>query len=161
MSPEAANRIHSKGPYTHEEYNTTEAGLYPGMLLNLNSSGNVEIHSDENGRAEALFAEEDALQGRTVSQVYELDDVTDQVLVQCILPGLGCEIRALIQDEQDVAIGDRLVSAGDGRLKRLGTLDSGDVDVFVIAIAMENCDLTVSDTPAAGTLCRVRVTAGN
>jgi len=158
---EAANRIHSKGPYTHEEYNTTETGIYPGMLLNLNSSGNVEKHSDENGRAEALFAEEDALQGRTVDQVYELDSVTDKVLVSCILPGLGCEVRALIQDEQEISIGDRLVSAGDGRLKALGTLDSGDIDVFVIAVAMEDCDLTGSNTPSTGTLCRVRATAGN
>lgn len=154
--PETAYRIHSKGPYTHEEYVAGEAGIYPGMLLKLMSDNTVDIHDDENGRGEAFFAEEDALQGRTVSQVYTVDNV-----VSCILPGLGCEIRALIQDEQDIAIGDRLVSAGDGRLKALGTLDSGAIDVFVIGVAMETCDLTVSDTPAAGTLCRVRITAGN
>ena len=153
---ETARRIHSKGPYTHEEYDAGEAGIYPGMLLKLVSDGDVEIHDDANGRAEAFFAEEDALRGRTVSQVYTVDNV-----VQCILPGLGCEIRALIVDEIDVAIGDRLVSNGDGRLKKLGDLDSGDIDVFVIAVAMETCDLTVSDTPTAGTLCRVRITGGN
>jgi len=153
---ESANRIHSKGPYTHEEYIAAEAGIYPGMLLKLDSSGYVGIHDDENGRAEALFAEEDALQGNTVSTVYTVAN-----LVSCILPGMGCEIRALIQDEQDISIGDRLVSAGDGTLKALGTLDSEAIDVFVIAVAMEACDLTGSDTPAAGTLCRVRVTAGN
>jgi len=153
---ETAYRIHSKGPYTHEEADAGEAGIYPGMLLKMASDGDVEIHDDENGRSEGIFAEEDALQGRTVSQVYTVDN-----LVSLILPGLGCEIRALIQDEQDISIGDRLVSAGDGTLKALGTLDSEAIDVFVIAVAMENCDLTGSDTPAAGTLCRVRVTAGN
>ena len=153
---ETANRIHSKGPYTHEEYDAGEAGIYPGMLLKLDSDGDVEIHDDENGRAEAIFAEEDALQGRTVSQVYTVDNV-----VSCILPMVGCEIRALIQDEQNISIGDRLVSAGDGRLQALGTLDSEAIDVFVIAVAMENCDLTGSDTPSTGTLCRVRITAGN
>ena len=153
---ESANRIHSKGPYTHEEYVAHEAGIYPGMLLNLNSSDQVEIHTDENGRAEGIFAEEDALQGKTVDQVYTILN-----LVSCILPGLGCEIRALIQDEQDVSIGDKLVSAGDGTLKELLNLDSEAVDVFVIAVAMEACDLTGSDTPAAGTLCRVRIVSGN
>ena len=74
---------------------------------------------------------------------------------------VGCEIRALIQDGQDISIGDRLVSAGDGTLKALGTLDSEAIDVFVIAVAMEDCDLTGSNTPSIGTLCRVRITAGN
>lgn len=153
---ESANRIHSKGPYTHEEYIAAEAGIYPGMLLKMNSSGYVEIHDDENGRSEGIWAEEDALQGKTVSQVYTVSN-----LVSCILPGLGCEIRALIQDEQDISIGDKLVSAGDGTLKALGTLDSEAIDVFVLAVAMEACDLTGSDTPAAGTLCRVRIVSGN
>ena len=153
---ETARRIHSKGPYTHEEYVAGEAGIYPGHLVKLVSSGGIEIHDDENGRAEAMWAEEDALQGNTVETVYTVDN-----LASVILPGLGCEVRALIQDEQDISIGDRLVSAGDGTLKALGTLDSGDIDVFVIAVAMENCDLTGSDTPAKGTLCRVRACAGN
>lgn len=156
MSPEAAQRIHSKGPYSREEYDAGEAGIYPGMLLKLASDDDVEIHDDENGRAEALFAEEDALQGKTVADVYTVDE-----LVTCILPGLGCEIRALIADENNVSIGDRLVSNGDGRLKPLGNLDSGGIDVFVIAVATENCDLTASNTPSTGTLCRVRITAGN
>jgi len=153
---EIAYRIHSKGPYTHEEHDAGEAGIYPGMLLKLASDGDVEIHDDENGRAEALFAEEDAVQGRTVSQVYTVDEV-----VSCILPMVGCEIRALIQDGQDISIGDRLVSAGDGTLKALGTLDSEAIDVFVIGVAVEACDLTGSDTPSTGTLCRIRITAGN
>ena len=153
---EVARRIHSKGPYTHEEHDAGEAGIYPGMLLKLAADGDVEIHDDENGRAEALFAEEDALQGRTVSQVYTVDNV-----VSCILPMVGCEIRALIQDEQDISIGERLVSAGDGRLKSLGNLDSEAVDVFVIGVAVEACDLTGSNTPSTGTLCRIRITAGN
>jgi hypothetical protein len=151
---ETARRIHSKGPFTREEYDAGEAGIYPGMLLKLASDGDVEIHDDENGRAEALFAEEDASQGKTVDDVYIVDNV-----VSCILPQLGCEIRALIQDGQDISIGDRLVSAGDGTLKALGTLDSEAVDVFVIAVAMEACDLSGSNS--SNTLCRVRITAGN
>jgi len=149
-----ANRIHSKGPYTHEEYDAGEAGIYPGMLLKLASDGDVEIHDDENGRAEALFAEEDALQGKTISDVYTVDNV-----VSCILPQLGCEIRALIQAGQDLSIGDRVVSAGDGTLQALGTLDSEAIDIFVIGVMMEAIDLSASD--AVNTLARVRITGGN
>lgn len=150
------NRIHSKGPYTHEEYVGGEAGIYPGMLLELQSDDTVDIHSDENGRAEAIFAEEDALQGKAIGDVYTVANI-----VSCILPMVGCEIRALIQDGQDISIGERLVSAGDGTLKSLGTLDSEAIDVFVIAIAMETCDASDSRSPTIGAFCRVRITAGN
>ncbi len=156
MADYVDNRIHSKGPYTHEEYVAGEAGIYPGMLLELQSDDTVDIHDDENGRAEAIFAEEDALQGNTVETVYTVANV-----VSCILPQVGCEIRALIQDGQDISIGERLVSAGDGTLKALGTLDSEAIDVFVIAVAMEACSADDSRTPTTGALARVRITAGN
>ncbi len=156
MPEYTGNRIHSKGPYTHEEYVAGEAGIYPGMLLKLMSDDTVDIHDDENGRAEAMFAEEDALQGKTVTQVYTVDNICS-----VILPMVGCEIRALIQDGQDISIGERLVSAGDGTLKALGNLDSEAADVFVIAVAMEACNADDSRAPTTGALCRVRITAGN
>ena len=153
---ESANRIHSKGPYIREEAVAAEDGIYPGMLLKLDSNGKFAIHDDAGGRAEALFAEEDALQGKTVDDAYSAGDT-----VTAILPGLGSEVRALIADGNDVSIGDRLVSNGDGRLKPLSNLDSPGADVFVIGVATEACDLTGSNTPATGTLCRIRITAGN
>ena len=79
-----ANRIHSKGPSQHEEYVAGAAGIYPGYLLLLNSANQVVNHNVEGGVAEALFAEEDALQGHTVSTVY-----TSGAVVSCILPGKG------------------------------------------------------------------------
>lgn len=149
-----ANRIHAKGLYTHDERDAGEAGIYPGMLLEVASDSDVEMHSDENGRAEALFAEEDALQGNTVDTVYTVDNP-----VMLILPGLGCEVNALIQDGQDLSIGDRVVSAGDGTLKALSNLDSEGIDVFVIGVMMEAIDLTGSNS--SNTLARIRITAGN
>lgn len=156
MAEYVNNRIHSKGPYTHEEYPAGETGIYPGTLLKLMSDNTVDIHDDENGRAEAMWAEEDALRGRTITHAFAVGNV-----VPCILPLLGCEIRALIQDGQDISVGDRLVSAGDGTLKALGNLDSGAIDVFVIAVAMEACSTDDSRDPTTGALCRVRITAGN
>ena len=150
----AHQRIHGKGPYTHDEADAGEAGIYPGMLLKVASDGDVEIHASAGGRAEALFAEEDALQGKTVDDVYTVDNV-----VSLILPGLGCEVAALIQDGQDLSIGDRVVSAGDGTLKALGDLDSEGIDVFVIGVMMEAIDLTGSNS--SNTLAMIRITAGN
>ena len=148
-----ANRIHSKGPFTHEEYDAGEAGIYPGMLIKLVADGDVEIHDLEGGRCEAIFAEEDALQGKTVDDVYAVDNV-----VSCILPGLGCEIRALIQDDQIIEIGDHLISAGDGTLITLASQGSGGENDYVVAVAMEELDLT--DSAPDDVLCRVRIGIG-
>ena len=144
------NRIHSKGPYTHEEYDAGETGIYPGMLLKLAADGDVEIHDVEGARCEALFAEEDALQGKSIADVYVVDNP-----VMCILPGLGCEVRALIQDGQVIEIGDHLVSAGDGTLIRLADLDSGGENDYVVAVAMEALDL--SGSADDNVLARVRI----
>lgn len=148
-------RIHSKGPYTHEEYVAGEAGIYPGMLLVLQSDDTVDMHAVAGGRGEALFAEEDALQGKTVDDVYTVANI-----VSCIIPGLGCEVRALIADGEDLGVGDPVVSNGDGCLKALADLDSAGVDVFVIGRMMEAIDLSGSPTGTNG-LARVRITAGN
>lgn len=148
-----AKRIHSKGPFTHEEYDAGEAGIYPGMLIMLAADGDVEIHDLEGGRCEAMFAEEDALQGKTVDHVYTVDNV-----VSCILPGLGCEIRALIQDDQIIQIGDHLISAGDGTLITLASQGSGGENDYIIGVAMEAMDLT--DSSPSDVLCRVRIGIG-
>jgi len=140
-----ANRIHSAGTYRHEEHTADVAGIYPGMLLEVDSSNQVLPHSSVGDIAEALFAEEDALQANTVDTVYTIENV-----VSCILPNKGSEVRALIQADQDIAIGDKLVSGGDGTLiERTATTQR------VIAYAMEACDLT--DSGAVNTLARVRV----
>ena len=137
----AANRIHAKHSFVQEEYKAAEADIQPGMLIKLNSSGNVIKHDEENGRAEAMFAQEDVLQGRNVDQLYANDSI-----VTCILPNLGSQVYGRLENDQVVAIGDWLVSRGNGLLKNIGALDSGDVDVFTVAVAMEAKDLTDSST---------------
>ena len=144
-------RIHSKGPFTYEEYEANAEEIYPGMLIQVNSSGKVILHDTLGGKGEAMFAHEDALQGRTVSTIYEADDV-----VGCILPSQGCEVFARIQDAQDISEGDPLMSGGDGTLIAVADLSGAAADE-IIAYAAEDIDATASSTPAAGTLGRVRV----
>jgi len=57
------NRIHRKGTFRHEEMKANEAGIYPGMLLKMDSSGEVGMHDSKGGDLgdEVLIAEEDAL----------------------------------------------------------------------------------------------------
>jgi len=135
-----ANRVHNKGHYRQVEH---EAGgtITPGMLLTLGSADTVTAHATEGGRHEALFAAEDALQGNTLADNYSSGD-----MVTCIMPAKGSVVNALIEDGQDVAIGDELISTGDGKLKVATDIESGETLAQVVGIATEARDLTVSDS---------------
>lgn len=145
-----ANRIHSKGDYRYEERNAGVAGLYPGMLVMVNSDGEVVVHDTEGGRAEKMFAMEDALQGKVVGDVFTLANP-----VPCIIPSQGGEVNVLIRALENISIGDELISAGDGTLIAVGSADSLTTIEEVLAIAMEEIDL--SDSTDENTLARVRV----
>jgi len=149
---EAANRIHAKGPYRHEEAYAAEAGIYPGMLIQLDSDGKVELH-DSQGQAlgdETLIAEEDALQGNTVDTVYTISTICSY-----LIPQKGSVVRALIKAGEDIAIGDELVSNGDGLFIEDTSVGSGVTVTRIYGVAEEACDLTASG--ASNTLCMMRV----
>lgn len=141
-----SNRIHSKGPYRHEEYKANSALIYPGFLLSVDSNGEVIPHATEGGVAEALFAMEDALQGKTVTTIY-----SDDSIVTCILPNKGSEIVAVIEAGQAIGIGDKLMSRGNGKLVEYRDLDSGSPanDEHIVAIAVEAVPVNVADVRAA------------
>ena len=143
-------RIHNKGDYRQEERDATAVAIQPGMLIMLTSTGAVQAHNVEGGRAEAFVAGEDALQGKTVTDNYAVS-----AKVTCLLPAKGSVVNMLIEDGQDIAIGDELISAGNGTLKEGSDLESGETLSKVIFIAEEVCDLTGSDT--SNTLCACRV----
>lgn len=147
-----ANRIHNKGTFRHEEADAGEAGIYPGMLIKLNSSGDVVKHSTEGGELgdEVLIAAEDALQGETIDTVYTSGDV-----VSYVMPSKGSVINMLIEDGQDVSIGNKLMSAGNGKLKVSTDLESGETLAHVVGVAEEACDLTGSNS--SDTISAVRV----
>ena len=145
-----ANRIHLKGDYRQEEAYAAAAGMYPGMLVQLDSAGKIAVHSTEGGRGEKAFATEDALQGKTVDTVY-----TVSTIATYILPVSGGVVNALIKDGEEIAIGDELVSGGDGTLVARSNVSSGVTVAETIAIAEEARDLTGSNS--SNTLSAVRV----
>lgn len=136
-----AQKILSKGIAEHAEAIAGEAGIYPGMLIKLNSSGQVVRHSIVGGLLgdETLIAEEDALQGKTVDDVY----VSGQ-LVFYLVPHKGAEVNVLVEDGQDIAIGDKLMSSGNGLFREAGDLDSAAARGHVPGVATETVDLTTS-----------------
>jgi len=144
-----ANRVHNKGHYRQVEHNAGGT-VTPGMLLTLGSADTVIAHATEGGRHEALFAQEDSLQGKTIAQNYSSGNP-----VNCILPAKGSVINGLIEDGQDVSIGDELISAGNGKLKVATDLESGETLSQVVGIATEANDLTGSNT--SDTVSAVRI----
>lgn len=147
-----ANRIESKGSIIRAEYNAGEADIVPGMLLTLTSDDEVIKHAVEGGVLgdENMFAMEDALKGAGLSTAYTLGEK-----VQVLIPVVGAEIRMLVEDAQDISIGEKLCSAGNGLIKSTSDLESGETLAKVNGIATEVNDLTGSNT--SNTLSRVRI----
>jgi len=140
-------RIHSKGPFTQEEYKAAEAGIYPGMQVQLNSDGEVELHDNSGGAVgdEKMFAIEDQLQGKTVDDVY-----ADNSIVTVILPYKGCEINMLLADGESVVPGDKIMAGGDGTVKK----NSSGTDI--LGTSTGTLDLSASSNTANG-LTPVRI----
>ena len=133
-------------------YKEAETGgiVQPGMLVERTITGTIIAHAEEGGRAEAAFALEDALQGKAVG-----DNYASGVLAAYILPNKGSCVNALLQDGQDVAIDEELVSAGDGTLKARGSSGSGVTEWQTIARACQAFDNASSSSGNA--LMEVRI----
>lgn len=129
----------------------------PGHLVARSSATQVVVHPTDSGFAQKLFAIEDDLQGKMVSEAYS---TTSRVRFHVAAP--GDEIAALIKTSETIAVGDKLVSAGDGTLKKFVAQNTGDADSTdggvdivtgqVVAVALE----AVSTAPS-GTRLRVEV----
>ena len=145
-----SNRIHSKGPYCQEEYKANSALIYPGYLLRLDANGEVLPHDNSGAVCEAIFAVEDALQGKAVDTIY-----ADDSIVTVILPGKGSVVNAMIEADEDVAIGDGLMSNGNGKLVVRSPDSAIGHEEYIVAFAMEACDCTGSNP--ADARCAVRV----
>jgi len=122
------------------EFTATAVAITPGMLLELTSDGLVQAHSTEGGPVLPMFALEDELQGKGITDNYAVS-----AKIQVWTAVRGEEVYALLADGEDVAVGDFLVSDGTGKLKA-ATADSSAVVVeeFPIAIALEAVDMSGS-----------------
>ena len=119
------------------EFTATAVAITPGMLLELTSAELVQAHSTEGGPVLPMFALEDELQGKGIT-----DDYAVSAKIQVWTAVRGEEVYALLADGEDVAVGDFLISDGTGKLKA-ATADSSAVVVeeFPIAIALEAVDM--------------------
>ena len=138
----SANTIIIKGTGVRCE-RVANAAITPGHLVELMSTDKVRVHATAGGVAQSAFAVEDELQGRDIDTAYAAD-----AKVQFNVFRKGDVVNALISNGEDIDIGDKLVSAGDGTLKE-ATADSSAVETeeYVVAIAVEACDM--SDSSAA------------
>jgi len=127
------------------------AAITPGQLLERASATTVQRHSVSGGDAQKMFAMEDDLQGKEISQDYATGNV---VMFAYCLP--GTEINAILEnDTAAVSVGDPLMSAGNGNLRKHtaaasnsdGAFDEGGETVYsepIVAWAMEALDLSDS-----------------
>lgn len=139
-----SNTIYLKGSYFKEQSRTAgEPGIYPGMLLEVASDGELQKHSGAGAIAERIVAFEDALQGKTVNDVYTIHNPVDTGII-----APGAETHVLVAAGQNIAIGDKLMSAGNGKFTEKTSTN------VVLCVALEAADLT--DSAAVDTLIRAR-----
>lgn len=124
-----------------EEYDAN-ATITPGMLIEVISTGKVRAHAEEDGNVIPMFALEDELQGKIISEDYDADTP-----VQVWIPQRGDQVYAILAQGENVSIGDFLVSNGDGKLKALAALSSiGDVEPLqIVGEATEAINATAAD----------------
>lgn len=114
--------------------------ITPGHLLQMSAGADtVIVHGTEGGYAERMFALEDALQGNTIATAYTSGD---RVTLFHAVP--GDVVYAFIKAGENIAIGDKLISAGDGTLIENGSEASATTVNQVVANAIEANDLSQS-----------------
>lgn len=149
----AYKKITIIGDPTHKEY-TAAAVITPGMLCELASTGKAQAHSTAGGTAQRMFALEDELQGKGITDDYAADT---QAQFGIFKP--GDEVLAILYDGEVAAIGSFLESQGDGTMRVVDADASwGEVAVqSVVLIALEAKDMSSSSAadPSARIRCEV------
>jgi len=103
----------------------------PGHLVERDTNGKLQKHNGSASVAQPMFLFEDELQGKDIDQAVLADNPG-----QAIIAGRGDEAQAVLADGENVSVGDKLESNGDGTLKQGTTAP--------IAIALEAMDLSAS-----------------
>jgi hypothetical protein len=126
-----------------------DGAITPGHLVEIQSTGKIKVHDTAGGFCQKAFAVEDDLQGNPISTAY-----TSGARVQYNVMLPGDQVNALIKDGENIAIGDKLVSAGDGTLKEA---TSETADSTIVAIAVEACDMSGSSGADPSNRCAVEI----
>jgi len=117
------------------------AAITPGMLIEEMSTGKVRAHAQEGQTALPMFAIEDALQGKTIDQAYAAD-----APLRCWIPYRGDEVYAILENGQDVAIGDFLESNGAGYLQPHAADSTIEYANSIVCQAIEAVDTSEGDS---------------
>ena len=117
------------------------AGITPGHLVELMSTGKVKVHATAGGNVVKTFAVEDDMQGRPIATAY-----TTGELVQYNHMQPGDFVYGWLKDGQTIVIGDVLESAGDGSVQKHSPDNSAAQNLTnqIVAIAREAVDLSAS-----------------
>lgn len=116
--------------------------ITPGMLVELDNTGEVKAHSDEDGNVLPMFALEDELQGKTID-----DDYVATNPVQVWIPYRGDKVNAILATGENVTIGTFLTSDGTGKLHAAPALAStGNVaPLQIVGVATEAVNAASAD----------------
>jgi len=137
----AIKTIKVQGCTTQKEF-IAGGTVTPGMLLKRTSVANTAIaHGTAGGTCQKMFAIEDELQGKEITENYSSTN-----RMQVVFPQRGDVVLALLADGENVAVGDFLVSNGAGRLAKLVAASSGVAEYAdaVVGVAMEAVDMSGS-----------------
>ena len=122
-----------------EEF-VANAAITPGHLVEVMSTGKVRVHATAGGNVLPMFALEDELQGKGIDDAYAAN-----APVQVWIPNRGDIVNCLLKDGQNVAIGDFLESAGNGKLQKHVADSTGDIYTqSIVAQAIEAVDMSGS-----------------
>ena len=147
----AYNKIKLKKYLDIIQERVAAAAITPGFLLEIDSAGKVKAHASAGQNVLGnLIALESELEGEGIDDAYATNDQ-----VQVWVAQRGEEAYMLLEDGENVAIGDPLESAGNGRLQKhvadtetTGVDSSGNIASFytnqIVAVALEAVDLSAS-----------------
>jgi len=122
--------------------------ITPGHLVKVTSSDAFIVHPTVGGAVIPIFALEDELQGKVITDAYASTD-----RVQANICQRGDEVNAILATSQTIIIGDYLESAGDGTLAKAqaqGSVSDGEsYPNRIVATATE----AVTTTGAVARIC--------
>jgi len=130
-----------------EEYTATAVAITPGSLLEVTDEGLVQAHSVEGGVILPIIALEDELQGKGIDDDYAASDK-----IQCWVAQTGEMAYLNVADDEVVSQGDKLVSAGNGKVKVYTGTAASDEEYpqCIVGIADDDLDMTDSDDADIG-----------
>lgn len=129
-------------PQHQKELKATAVQIYPGYLVERTSTaGQCQAHSSAGQNAQTMFALEDELQGKEIGDAYAVS-----ATIQCGVFSPGDEVLVVLKEDEDIAIGDFVESAGDGTVQEHSASSAGAVEYpeAILGVAIATLDLSAS-----------------